>query len=502
MLWENLTWKVAVAPSRVSDFFRMWGGVLVIAVYDSLNRRMTELVPQRPGHVSIYTCGVTPYDHTHLGHARPAVVWDVIRRHLMRRGYIVSYVQNFTDIDDKLIQRSRETGRSIESLAEEYIAEYHALTLELSVEPPDFAPRVSGNLDAIVDYIRRLIESEYAYSADGSVYFRVSRDPEYGRLSGRNLNDMREGFRIDPDPFKERAEDFALWKKSQVDEPGWESPWGKGRPGWHIECSAMARRYLGARFDLHGGGMDLLFPHHENERAQSRALLGGEPVSIWVHSGLITQGGVKMSKSLKNGVNVGALLERYSPHVVRTYLLSVHYRSPLDYDDARISEWGQGLARIERLWEEVRLAPPTQDLPEEEWAQELALFEERFLSTLDEDFNTARAFAVVFDMVAATYRGIESGRGEAARAWARRNLLVADSILGFLAPVKPATTDGYLADTLVERRNQARQEGNFQWADMLRDVLIQSGYEVLDGPHGTRLFRREDTHAKPTPKKQ
>lgn len=467
------------------------GGSAVIEVYDSLTRRMVELVPRVPEHVSIYTCGVTPYDQTHLGHARPAVVWDAVRRHLRRRGYIVTFVQNFTDVDDKIIRRSAELGTSVESLAQQYMAEYLKVMEKLGVEPPDYAPRVTGNMDAIIAYIEDLVSRGRAYAVDGSVYFRVKSDPEYGRLSGRRLEDMLEGVRIDLEPEKEYPADFALWKKADAGEPAWASPWGAGRPGWHIECSAMSMRYLGPHFDLHGGGMDLLFPHHENERAQSRARLGQEPVSIWAHSGMVTRGEVKMSKSLKNGVPLREILDRFSASVVRTYLLSVHYRSPLDFDEARLTEWGHGLQRIYRLWDDVQAASPAAQAPEEEWARQLAEFEERFLMALDQDFNTARAFAEVFEMVRAAYRGIELGHRHLAHGLARRNLIMADEILGFLE--RPAAGDHEDPDPtaaeLLRRRDAARDQRNFALSDELRDLLIAAGYEVLDSPEGTRLRR-------------
>ncbi len=468
-----------------------WGGDTVIQVYDSLTRQMAPFKPHIPGHVSIYTCGVTPYDHSHIGHARPAVVWDVIRRHLRRRGYVVTFVQNFTDIDDKIIRRAEELGRPVDDLATEYMAEYHQILDHLGVMPPDYAPRVTENIGPIVEYIEALIQKGKAYAARGDVYFRVKSDPEYGRLSGRKLEDMLEGVRVEVEPGKEYPGDFALWKSAGAGEPAWPSPWGPGRPGWHIECSAMSMRYLGAHFDMHGGGMDLIFPHHENERAQSRAYLEDEAVTLWVHSGLITRGDVKMSKSLKNGVTLGELLDQFPPHVLRTYLLSVHYRSPLDFDERYIQDWSRALSRIDRLWQDVREAPPARDVADGDWAETLVGFEEQFLAALDDDFNTARAFAIVFDMVNAAHRGIDQGNGEMARGLARRNLAVADDILGFL-PEQPGTgaMDEALLQSVVSARDGARRERNWAFSDALRTILTDAGYEVLDGADGTRVHRR------------
>ncbi len=461
---------------------------MAIRVYDSLTRQTRPLEPRVHGRVSIYTCGVTPYDQSHLGHARPAVVWDAIRRHLMRRGYFVTFVQNFTDIDDKLIRRAAELGRSVDDVARQFIMEYERLMDQLSVMPPDFAPRVTDNIESIVAYIQKLVEQGGAYAAEGSVYFRVRNDPEYGKLSGRRLDEMLEGVRVDVEPEKEYPGDFALWKAAQPEEPAWPSPWGAGRPGWHIECSAMSQRYLGDAFDMHGGGMDLLFPHHENERAQSRAYLGHEAVNVWIHSGLITRGGVKMSKSLKNGIAMERLLERYAGHVLRTYLLSVHYRHPLDFEEQNLDSWQTALERIYRLWQDVQEAPAAGTLVAADWAESLVHFEERFLAAMDDDFNTAKAFAEVFDMVTATYRGINAGHAEMAKGLARRNLLAADQILRFL-PDRTEFGDDRLAEVLLARRNQARKDKNFALADVLRDTLVEAGYEVLDGADGTRIRR-------------
>jgi len=467
----------------------------MIQVYDSLQRAKVPLTPREPGHVKIYVCGVTPYAESHLGHARPAVVWDVIRRHLRRRGYRVTFVQNFTDIDDKIIARSRQLGVSAAELADRHIQQYEMVMKRLGVRPPDFSPRVTDNIATIIGFIQQLVDRGAAYSSHGDVYFRVAGDPLYGSLSGRQLKDMREGARIEPSPWKQAPEDFALWKAAEPGEPAWESPWGLGRPGWHIECSAMSCQYLGDVFDMHGGGLDLIFPHHENERAQSRAYLGHEPVALWVHNGLITRGQVKMSKSLDNGIGLTELLDRFPPEIVRTYLLTVHYRSPLDFQEDYLRDWQQAVERVWRLWDEVRTADAPRHWVQEPWMERLQSFEARFLETLDDDFNTARAFADVFDMIRDVRAGMTTPFRDDARAWGRKNLEIADEILGFLpADCAPPTEADDSSDVLLTEvlalRDDARRQRQFAWADALRDVLIKSGYDVEDTPEGTRVHQK------------
>lgn len=466
----------------------------MITVYDSLTRRLRPFEPRVPGHVSIYTCGITPYDHSHVGHARPSVVWDVIRKHFRRRGFIVTFVQNFTDIDDKIIRRAATELRPYQQLTAEFMEEYLSVLRQLQVEPADYMPRVTENIEGIVKYIERLIDRQYAYITPDGVYFRVAKDATYGALSHRRVEDMQEELGDGVGLHKEQAGDFALWKAAKTGEPAWDSPWGQGRPGWHIECSYLSQQFLGDHFDLHGGGLDLIFPHHENERAQSRAYLGEDAASIWMHNGLIMNGSVKMSKSLQNGVTLHDLLSHYSPSHIRSYLLSVHYRSPLDFDEQHLKEWVAGMRRIERLWDEVKAAPPPRMLPDRDWAANLVQFEDEFLEALDEDFNTAKAYAVVFDMVRAANRGIEEGLGEVVYGLARRNLVIADEALQMFAdridPEETHQDTPGLLDGIVALRDMAREKKNFALSDSLRDVLLSSGYEVLDTAEGTRVRRQ------------
>lgn len=465
----------------------------MISVYDSYTRKKRPFTPLTPGQVSIYVCGVTPYAEAHLGHARPAVVWDVIRRHLLRRGYLVRYVQNFTDIDDKIVARAAETGLSVEALAKRYMSEYHDLMERLRILPPDYAPRVTENIPGIIDFITGLIHKGFAYEEAGDVYFSVARDLAYGGLSGRRTEELRQGVRVEVSETKRDPEDFALWKACGDDQPGWDSPWGRGRPGWHIECSTMSARYLGDRFDFHGGGIDLIFPHHENEAAQSRAYFGQDAAQCWVHNGLITQGQVKMSKSLGNGASLREVMDLVDPVVLRTYLLSVHYRSPLDFSRESLQEWAKGMDRVDRLWRAVKEAEAPSEWVQEPWVERLLGFEERFLEALDDDFNTARALAEVFDMVRDANYGVGQGYRHLAYGLARLNLMKADWVLGLLPRgqngEEPASES--LLATFAALRNEARQQKNYQLADQIRDVLGLAGYVFEDSSSGTSGIRRK-----------
>lgn len=461
----------------------------MIQIYDTLQGAVVPFEPALPGRVGIYVCGVTPYADPHVGHARPAVIWDVIRRHLERRGYVVTLVQNYTDVDDRIITRARQEGISAAALASRHGAQYWALIAGLGVRHPDYMPRATGNMGAIVTVIERLLGEGAAYEAAGDVYFRVRRFPRYGALSHRRVDELRTAVRIDVNPLKEDPLDFALWKRALPEEPSWSSPWGAGRPGWHVECTAMAWRYLGPVVDLHGGATDLIFPHHENERAQSETALGVHPhVRYWVHNGLITTNGVKMSKSLDNGMSLAVLMDRFPPAVVRGYLLSVHYRTPLEYTVEALEDFGRGYQRVLRLWDTVRDAPPAQDpLPDQE-APALRDFPNQLLSLLDQDFNTAEAWALVFDMIRAANRLMgDRATAGTALALARRNLLMADEALGLLLPRPRAVERRGVPDrveALVSQRETLRLAKDYPAADRLRQEIRTLGYSVEDTADG------------------
>ncbi len=465
----------------------------MIMIYDSLTRAKRRLEPIKPPEVSIYVCGVTPYAESHLGHARPAVIWDVIKRHLMRRGYLVRHVQNFTDIDDKLVNRARELGAPVSQLATEHIDQYVHMMNRLGVLPPDYAPRVTENLSSIIVFIEGLIARGHAYATErGNVYFLVDQFPHYGRLSGRMALPQREGVRVDLADDKKNPADFALWKAAASEDESFDSPWGKGRPGWHIECSALSNRYLGQQFDLHGGGIDLIFPHHENELAQSESYLGSAPVGCWVHNGMITKGEVKMSKSLGNGTSLEELLTRYPAMAIRTYLLSVHYQSPLEFSEEALGQWTRGMDRVWNLWDRVAEVPSPSIKLGAAWEERLIGFEERFLSCLDDDFNTARALAEVFDMVRDVHRGVAEHAVTTALGWARINLQKADQILGLMPMVtrQPEALDP-LVDSLLAWRQTVRREKNFGLADEIRGIFEKSGWVVEDRSDGTSAAIRE-----------
>ncbi len=373
-------------------------------IFNTLSGKKEELIPLHAPVVNIYACGPTVYNYIHLGNARPIVVFDTLRRYLKYRGYAVQYVQNFTDIDDKIIKRAQEEGVAPMALAEKYIAEYFRDADAIGVMRADVHPRVSENIPEVIQLVQSLMDKGYAYERDGDVYFRVHAFHGYGKLSGRSLEDMQAGARIDVDERKEDAFDFALWKKAKPGEPAWESPWGEGRPGWHIECSAMSMKYLGETLDIHGGGADLIFPHHENEIAQSEASTGKPLARYWMHNGFITVNHEKMSKSLGNFFILRDILEKFSGDVVRFYLISTHYRNPLDFDDAKLQESKRALGRLKntlQFMQEIAAdAPQEAETSEaaEAIRQDLAVFREQFCQAMEDDLNTPNAIGALFEL--------------------------------------------------------------------------------------------------------
>ncbi|MBK1726085.1 cysteine--tRNA ligase [Halorhodospira neutriphila] len=457
----------------------------MLRIHNSLSGAKEPFEPIEPGHVRLYVCGMTVYDYCHLGHARALVVFDAVVRYLRWLGYGVTYVRNITDIDDKIIRRAAENGEPVTALTERFTAAMHEDCAALGVQPPDHEPRATEALAAMVDLIKELIAAGHAYVADnGDVYFAVSSFPEYGKLSGRRLEELRAGARIEPGEAKRDAVDFVLWKAAKPGEPAWPSPWGEGRPGWHIECSAMARQLLGAHFDIHGGGVDLQFPHHENEIAQSECASGQRFVNYWMHNGHVRIDDEKMAKSLGNFFTVRDILAEHPAEAVRLFLLSSHYRSPLNYTATAISEAEGALGR---LYTALRGLPAA--------APERGEAHERFREAMDDDFNTREALSVLFELAREVNRRREAGETDAAAA-AAAELRELGGVLGLLGQDPEAYLRGRLGDDeaaeieqLIARRAEARQSRDFAEADRIRDALAERGIVLEDTPEGTKWRR-------------
>lgn len=461
-----------------------------LRIHNSLTDHKERFSPIEKGKVRLYVCGMTVYDYCHLGHARVMVVFDFVVRYLRYLGYEVTYVRNITDIDDKIIARAAERGEPMQAVTEYFIRAMHEDCEALGVLPPDQEPRATEHLQAIIDMIARLEEKGFAYQGEnGDVYYSVSRFPEYGRLSGRRPEDLRAGARIEVEESKRDPLDFVLWKKAKPDEPSWPSPWGDGRPGWHIECSAMSTRHLGEHFDIHGGGMDLKFPHHENEIAQSCAATESHFVNYWMHNGFIQVDEEKMSKSLGNFFTVRDVLQHYPAEVVRMFMLNSHYRSPLNYSTDNLDT---ARSSLERFYTLLRDAPPADRIPDGMGAG----FRERFRAAMNDDFNTPEALAALFELGREINRLRDRGEPEAAAAHSAL-LVELGEVLGILQQAPEAFlqgggSDALDADTiedLIARRSEARQQRDFAEADRIRDELQEQGVLLEDGPDGTRWRR-------------
>ena len=489
-----------------------------LRLYDTLSREKVPFTPLVAGQASIYVCGLTVQDAPHVGHARSAIAFDVLRRYLTREGIAVRFVRNLTDVDDKIIRRAAEEGSTADAVATRAIDALHREMAALGVQPPDVEPRVTGHIPQIVGFIERLIGSGHAYATAGDVWFSVASYPAYGALSRQSVDDLRSGVRIEPGEGKRSPLDFALWKAAKAGEPSWPSPWGAGRPGWHIECSAMALAHLGASFDLHGGGLDLVFPHHENEIAQSRSVLGPESFArTWAHNGLLEIGGAKMSKSLGNFRFVSDVRARYGAESLRFFLVSHHYRAAVAYEetadglpgvadaDRRLAYLYGSLARIDAAVLRRGEPPPGVVVPEAE------RFLPAFQAAMDDDLNTALAVAEVGEALKAGNRLLDAPRivpvKVAVRSLARIAREVreaAGSVLGVLAQdpaaflaeratrlVRTRGIDPAVVDGLVAERTEARAARDFARADAVRDRLLELGVEVMDGPAGATWRVRE-----------
>ncbi len=465
-----------------------------IKLYNTLKKQKEEFRPIEPGKVGIYCCGPTTYNFIHLGNARPLVVFDTIRRYFLWRGMDVRYVQNFTDVDDKIIKRGHEEHMAPEAVAEKYIAAYFEDAKALNVLPADVHPRVTEHIPEIIALIEKIIANGHAYAAGGDVYFDVLSFPRYGELSGRAVEDLKAGARVDPTEHKRNPLDFALWKAAKPGEPAWDSPWGKGRPGWHIECSAMSRKYLGDTFDIHGGGADLVFPHHENEVAQSKAATGSDFVHYWLHNGFITVNEEKMSKSLGNFFLLRDILAKFPGPVVRYYLLATHYRSPIDFSDDKLASAQKSLERIHNSWQlfqdAQKRAVPGAD---EAFSALIAKHKEEFIAAMDDDFNTALAISVVFNFCRDLNTWLAAHPTPPAETMAEAKALFEgfDAVLGMIIPVE--AEKGGLEDALMalilDIRQKARANKDWATADAIRDGLKAAGVVVEDTPQGARWKR-------------
>ncbi len=477
-----------------------------LRIYNTQTGSKEEFVPLVPGKVGMYVCGVTVYDHCHIGHARANVVFDVIYRYLRYAGYDVTYVRNYTDIDDKIINRANREGVTYDVISERFIREFDRDMEALRLELPTHQPKATEHIPEIIHIIKKLVDRGFAYQSGGDVNFSVAEYAGYLKLSGRNLDDMQAGARVDVDEKKRHPMDFALWKEAKPGEPFWESPWGKGRPGWHIECSAMSMKYLGETFDIHGGGKDLVFPHHENEIAQSEAANGKPFVRYWMHNGFVNINAEKMSKSLGNFFTIKEVLARYDSEVLRFFLLSAHYRSPIDFSDQNLSEAEAGLDRIytalaalEKVLAKESAADGDGDAELEELVDGLPA---RFREAMDDDFNTALAIGNVFELVRCINRvaaeGTLSGANRRLLAQARDGVAEIGGVMGIFTSVPTA----YLArikerkageldipveeiERLVAERAAARKAKDFKRSDEIRDELLSRNIELLDGPQGT-----------------
>ena len=472
----------------------------MLKIYNTLTNQKETFTPIDPGKVRMYVCGMTVYDLCHLGHARVMVVFDVVYRYLRALGYEVEYVRNITDIDDKIINRANENGEDFADLTERFIQAMQEDAEDLGVLPPTHEPRATAYMSDILAMIEKLIERGYAYVADnGDVYYSVKKFDGYGKLSGKNIEDLQAGARVDIEEGKRDPLDFALWKRSKPDEPYWESPWGNGRPGWHIECSAMSTCCLGNHFDIHGGGADLQFPHHENEIAQSEAATGEPFVNVWMHNGFVRINEEKMSKSLGNFFTVREILDRYEPEEVRYFILTSHYRSPLNYGDEQLDN---ARAALTRFYTALRGLPQVEAVGEE-------AFVARFTEAMDDDFNTPEALAVLFDLA----REINKVRteDEAKAAALATELRRLGDILGILQDdpdrylkgkhqassaistgTGEVTVGGFtdeMIEEMIQQRLTARKEKNWAEADRVRDELQAAGILLEDGPQGTSWRR-------------
>lgn len=463
-----------------------------IKIYNTLTRQKEEFIPLEPNKVKMYVCGPTVYNHIHLGNARPALFFDVVRRYLEYRGYEVTYVQNFTDVDDKIIKAAEEMGISAQEVAELFIDSYFNYTDQLGVRRATVHPKVTENMAEIIRFIEQLMAKGFAYEVEGDVYFRTEKFADYGKLSHQRTDELLEGVRIEVNELKESPLDFALWKKAKPGEISWPSPWGEGRPGWHIECSAMIRKYLGETIDIHAGGIDLTFPHHENEIAQTESLTGKPLAKYWMHNAMMLINAQKMSKSEGNIVQINEVLEKYPAEVVRYFMLSAHYRSPLNFSAELLEQAKNGYERLKNALNNLEHRLSTLDerdaaLTETE---EVHKWRDKFIEAMDDDFNTANAISVLFELAREINTYLQSDQVTKPGLEAYKGLILElTGVLGLVLQDEEALLDEEI-EALIAERTKARKERNFARADEIRDLLKAKGIILEDTPQGVRWRRK------------
>jgi len=483
---------------------------MTIKIYNTLSGKREPLKPLVPGHVKLYVCGITSYDYCHIGHARSALAFDMIVRYLRYRNYKVTYVRNFTDIDDKIIARAQEQGCSSGELANRFIDEFYVDMDKLGIDRPDLEPKATDHITEMIDIIGELIDKGMAYQSGTDVYYVVDSFPEYGKLSGRNLEDMKAGARIAVNEQKHNPMDFVLWKGSKPGEPTWESPWGPGRPGWHIECSAMSRKYLGTTFDIHGGGKDLIFPHHENEIAQSEGANGKPFVTTWIHHGFVTIRDEKMSKSLGNFLTIRDILSHYHPEILRFFVFSTQYRNPLDFSESAMQDATAGLERLYGCVAAIDSLDPEAGDEQLQTAlagddsEKISALEERFQQAMDNDFNTAQAQGIFFDTVKSINKNLKKlpatparsdilflkNAGSVLKKLADIMGLLRENSSSFLSSQKQLLLanidiDEASVKAMIAEREQCRIEKNWSRSDEIRDELLTHNIVLKDGSKGT-----------------
>ncbi|MFC5540869.1 cysteine--tRNA ligase [Ureibacillus sp. FSL W7-1570] len=465
---------------------------MAIQIYNTLTRKKEPFVPLEEGKVKMYVCGPTVYNYIHIGNARPAIVYDTVRRYLQYKGYDVKYVSNFTDVDDKIIKAANELGEEVSGLTERFIKAYFEDITALGCKKADVHPRVTEHMNDIIEFIKVLVDKGYAYESQGDVYFRTRKFEDYGKLSHQSIDDLKVGARIEPGEKKEDPLDFALWKAAKPGEIFWESPWGKGRPGWHIECSVMARAHLGDTIDIHAGGQDLTFPHHENEIAQSESYTGKTFARYWMHNGYINIDNEKMSKSLGNFVLVHDIIQKIDPQVLRFFMLSVHYRHPINFSEELIESARSGLERLRTAYLNLqhRLQSTTNLADEsEEYLEKIDELKKEFEKEMDDDFNTANAISVLFELArtANTYLNEINTDEKVLKAFIE-TFDVLSEVLGIKLAQETEILDEDI-EKLIEERNIARKNRDFKRADEIRDQLLKMNIILEDTRQGTRWKR-------------